>query len=61
MPGQDVWYLASSPREDSKANQALAARKLPLSTMDSSMQVGKPFLQVFSIFCPRHPIHFQLN
>src|SRR5712691_9742097 len=27
------------------------------STMDSSMQVGEPFLQVSSIFFPRHPIH----
>src|SRR5215469_18528870 len=25
--------------------------------MDSSMQVGKPCLQVMSIFFPRHPIH----
>src|SRR5215469_11841066 len=25
--------------------------------MDSSMQVGKPRLQVLSIFFPRHPIH----
>jgi len=36
-----------------------SSRRLRLiySAMDSSMQVGQPYLQVLSILFPRHPIH----